>query len=468
MASPHVAGAAGLLLAHNPGLTYQDIKSLLLESADPVASLAGKTMSGGRLNIGNVIQALAGRISVTPVRATVAAGATQQFSAEGGAAPYTWSVTDPGVASIDSASGLLTATAAGITRVAVTDSAGQTGSSADITVTRTSIAPVSALVGVGQTLQFSASGGTPPYAFSVSDSSIASINRTSGLLTGLAAGNVQVTATDANGISDIAANVEVVVATLDITPSTAVLGTGSQLQFTAQGGATPYRWSVLDSGIASIDANGLLTGIGVGTTIVAVRDAANEVGLTGPIEVRHIQVELQSATIQTSQTLQFNASGGSGPYSWTVSDESIASIDGNGLLTGLTGGYVIVTATDADGAAGSSNTITVEGSGFPDISPVNPVISVGQQIRFSVIGGSPPYVWSSGNPFIVTIDAATGVATGVRASTTFISVRDSRGRSDTTLVTVRSISVSPQNATVNVGETLLLTVTGGTPPYAGG
>lgn len=50
MASPHVAGAAALVWAQNPSLTAQEVKDKLLNSVDPVASLAGKTVTGGRLN----------------------------------------------------------------------------------------------------------------------------------------------------------------------------------------------------------------------------------------------------------------------------------------------------------------------------------------------------------------------------------------------------------------------------------
>ena len=51
MASPCAAGAAALLLAKDPSLTPCEVKSLLLEFVDPVSSLAGKTVSGGRLNL---------------------------------------------------------------------------------------------------------------------------------------------------------------------------------------------------------------------------------------------------------------------------------------------------------------------------------------------------------------------------------------------------------------------------------
>ncbi len=51
MASPHVAGAAALLAAANPSASVEDIKAALLDGSDPVASMSGVTVSGGRLNL---------------------------------------------------------------------------------------------------------------------------------------------------------------------------------------------------------------------------------------------------------------------------------------------------------------------------------------------------------------------------------------------------------------------------------
>lgn len=50
IAAPHVSGAAGLILSRNPALGYTRIKSLLLESTDPIPSVSDKLISGGRLN----------------------------------------------------------------------------------------------------------------------------------------------------------------------------------------------------------------------------------------------------------------------------------------------------------------------------------------------------------------------------------------------------------------------------------
>jgi len=50
MAAPHVSGAAALAFAHRPGATSQSVKGALLAGVDLVSSLAGRTVTGGRLN----------------------------------------------------------------------------------------------------------------------------------------------------------------------------------------------------------------------------------------------------------------------------------------------------------------------------------------------------------------------------------------------------------------------------------
>jgi len=54
MATPHVSGAAALILSVG-NLNTADLKSLLLSTVDPIASLSGVTTTGGRLNVNRAI-----------------------------------------------------------------------------------------------------------------------------------------------------------------------------------------------------------------------------------------------------------------------------------------------------------------------------------------------------------------------------------------------------------------------------
>ena len=51
MATPHVTGAAALYASTHPGATAAQIRNAILSSAVPTASLSGKTVTGGRLNV---------------------------------------------------------------------------------------------------------------------------------------------------------------------------------------------------------------------------------------------------------------------------------------------------------------------------------------------------------------------------------------------------------------------------------
>ncbi len=57
MATPHVSGAAALLWSQNPTWTAQQVKNTLMNTGDSIAALAGKTVSGKRLNVYNALVA---------------------------------------------------------------------------------------------------------------------------------------------------------------------------------------------------------------------------------------------------------------------------------------------------------------------------------------------------------------------------------------------------------------------------
>jgi len=50
MATPHVSGVAGLVWSLNPSLSPLEVKQILLDNVDPISSMAGITLTGGRVN----------------------------------------------------------------------------------------------------------------------------------------------------------------------------------------------------------------------------------------------------------------------------------------------------------------------------------------------------------------------------------------------------------------------------------
>jgi hypothetical protein len=112
------------------------------------------------------------------------------------------------------------------------------------------------------------------------------------------------------------------------------------LQFNAAGGQAPYQWSVDNPALASIDASGLLTGIAAGAVVVTALDANGIVGNSGSINVfggpaHMMSVSPNTATLISStrnRSLQFTASGAFPPFSFSITNSTIGSIDAN---TGL-------------------------------------------------------------------------------------------------------------------------------------
>jgi subtilisin family serine protease len=94
MATPHVAGACALLMAHYPGENYQQIISRILSNVDPLPGLAGKCVSGGRLNLQ---KALGGSPPPPPPdRPAVTVAATDETAGEAGPDTGTFTISRTG------------------------------------------------------------------------------------------------------------------------------------------------------------------------------------------------------------------------------------------------------------------------------------------------------------------------------------------------------------------------------------
>jgi len=58
MATPHVSGATALIWSFSPSMPYQEVKDLLIQTADKIPALAGRCVSEGRLNLYNAVNEL--------------------------------------------------------------------------------------------------------------------------------------------------------------------------------------------------------------------------------------------------------------------------------------------------------------------------------------------------------------------------------------------------------------------------
>ena len=106
MATPHVAGTAALMLAANPNLTALEIKQILMDTADYIASetFGRPTVTNGRLNAGlAVAEAIGGSgPDTTPPMVTVGAPNGSETWSVGDVHTITWTATDNrGVSSVD-------------------------------------------------------------------------------------------------------------------------------------------------------------------------------------------------------------------------------------------------------------------------------------------------------------------------------------------------------------------------------
>jgi uncharacterized repeat protein (TIGR01451 family) len=324
---------------------------------------------------------------------------SDQLTVTGGTSPYTWSVstgTPPPGVTLNASTGLLsgTPTTAGTYSftVQVTDQSGLTASE-----------PVSLPVIAGPALNFPApptaytntvyldtlteSGGTSPYTWSVSTGSLpAGISLSAdGNLTGTptAAGTSAFTVkvTDANNQTATEAT-SLTVAALSTTfaaPPAGEIHTAYSDTLTAAGGTAPYTWSVnsgsLPPGITLTSAGvlaGTPTSAGSYAFSVKVTDQNNGAATTSVTLVIAAGPALNftappAGEIGAAYSDTLTASGGTGPYAWSVSSGSLpAGITLNpssGALSGtptVAGTFTFtVEVTDADNQAATKVTTLV-------------------------------------------------------------------------------------------------------------
>lgn len=336
----------------------------------------------------------------------------------------TWTSGSPGVATVNSSSGLATGVSSGTANITYTIGGGCRNSGV-LTVNPLPAAITGSstgCVGSTTTLDNSTSGGT----WSSSNGTVATIGSSSGVLTGIAAGTTMVTYTTAVGCR--------ATKPITINPSPVISGLipvceASTISLSANiSGGT---WNSANGKVNINSATGVTTGVSAGTVRITYRLP------TGCMDVEVATVNAfpaaisgASAVCRGSTITQTDATAGG---TWSSSNGSVVTIGASsGVLSGIAVGTALVSYTTSAGCS-LSKPITV--------NPV-PVISTTQLCMADVTtlsGGIAGGTWTSSNTAVAIVDSSSGIATAIATGTSILTYQLATGCKDTRVLTVNPV-----------------------------
>lgn len=307
---------------------------------------------------------------------TVGSAYSQTLAASGGTPPYTWAVSTgalPGGLTLDSSSGVLagnpTATGTFTFTAQVTDTNRATGTKQFTLTVAASGQPLSittgatlpgGTVGTAYSQTLAATGGGPPYTWSVTSGALPAgiaLDPSSGTLSGTptAAGasnfTVQVTDTVKNNAAKaFSITIGSGTSSLAITTGTplpgATVGAAYSQTLTATGGKTPYSWSIttgaLPNGLTLNGSNGTITGTptttGSFTFNLRVTDSAS--GTADLLASIAVGAASANPTLSITGVPTSAASAAQVPFNVTLSAAYTRTVTGQVTLTFQPGGTV--------------------------------------------------------------------------------------------------------------------------------
>ena len=368
-----------------------------------------------------------------------------------------WSTSDPAVATVGT-DGEVIGVGSGTATITAT-SEGQTGTATVtvglVPVASVVVAPPSATIDIGVTVQLSATtldaGGNAltgrAVAWTSSDDAVATVS-SGGVVSGISAGTATITATS-----------EGQTGTSTITVSLTIGGTQTITATPLDANGTPLAgrqvtWSSANTNIATVTATGVITATGLGNTTVT----ATSEGQSGVVTVNVAGASVASVTIAPSPvsvnvkwtvalTATAKDAGGnvmsSASVTWSTSDPSVAMVSPSGVVTGVAVGSATITASAGPGNGTATVNVLLAPVARVVVTPSNPTIRAHQTVqlaatlydaRNNVLTGR-AVTWSSADPNKVSVDN-NGVATGMKKGTVTIAAT-SEGVSGSTNVKVR-------------------------------
>ena len=370
---------------------------------------------------------------------------------EGGVSPYTYALNG----GVGQSSPEFTDLPAGAYTILITDANGSTLLLEEVVAEPPPLGLDAA--GSGGSLTLTASGGVPPYEYSIDGGSTFSGQA---VYDGLDMGTYDLVAQDANGCTATAAimlspisNAAVEVADANC----ANMADGAITVQSVDGGFAPYTYQLNEGPAQSSPAfNGLLPGV----YELTVTDAeGNSIVVPGIVVDAPAPLMLE-ATVEGNQLL-LQGSGGVPPYQYSINGGMSFTPDSS--FTGLPdGAYTLVLLDDNECFAAGSATISLLAGATPAVTNVSCAGAADGRIEVaSVEGGVPPFQYRlNGGPFQDS-PLFEPLAPGIYS----IQVTDANGQS----LELPGLQVNaPEVLNVDVireNNNLSLVASGGTPPY---
>jgi uncharacterized protein YjdB len=486
--------------------------SVMPGSAAISASISSSDVQSATTTL-TVTDATLNSLAITTANPSIANGLTKQFMATGtysdGTSPdvtasVTWSSANTQVATVNE-SGLASGVAIG--SALITASLGSEETTTELTITDAilssiALTPVDPSITKGLTQQLTA---TATYSDGISvditasatwlsaETDVATVND-SGLASALATGTSVVTATfGAKSATSTLTVTDAVLNSIALTPVDPSIANGLTEQFTATGTysdgtsvdiTTSVTWSSADTSVATVVSSGIARGIATGSSVITATSgaiSATSVLTVTDATLSSITVTPANPSIPKDQTQQLKATGVfsdgtstdiTASAEWSSANTSVATVNTNGLASGVASGTSDITATS--GTTSGSTTLTVTNATLSSlvVSPATPSVIKGMSKQFAATGTysddsvhdvSTEVIWSSTDLLVAKIDT-NGLATGIGAGSSLITATLDTISDDSNLTvinaTLNSITVTPSDPIISNGNTKQFTATG--------
>ncbi len=211
-------------------------------------------------------------------------------------------------------------------------------------------------------------------------------------------------------------------------------------------------WKDYGDPYASVDSNGLVTGKKPGNAIIyAVASNGHTAYYVVKviIPITKVVLDTTSVNMNVGGTYQVNASveptdtTEDKTITWSSSNNNIATVDQNGLITAKASGYATIKATSQNGV---TSTVTVGVNGI-SLNKTNATLKIYDSVKLvpTVITADPSVsktvTWWSSNTKVATVDS-TGKVTAKGQGTASIVAKDVLGRKVYATIKVNKISAS--------------------------